>query len=229
MDGSVEGDQTMKHVIAEKLLEINAVALKPQEPFTWTSGLRSPIYCDNRLTLSFPAVRREIAAGLQKLILENFSEAEVIAGTATAGIPHAAWVSELMNLPMCYVRSKAKGHGKGNQIEGKVVSGQKVVVVEDLISTGGSVITAVQALREAGCEVLGVVSIFTYGLEKGKELLQENGINSISLTDFATLIDVAILNGKVTAEDQKSLLLWSKDPATWSKLFVEKESLIKFN
>ena len=225
----MEGDQTMKHVIAEKLLEINAVALKPQEPFTWTSGLRSPIYCDNRLTLSFPAVRREIAAGLQKLILENFSEAEVIAGTATAGIPHAAWVSELMNLPMCYVRSKAKGHGKGNQIEGKVVSGQKVVVVEDLISTGGSVITAVQALREAGCEVLGVVSIFTYGLEKGKELLQENGINSISLTDFATLIDVAILNGKVTAEDQKSLLLWSKDPATWSKLFVEKESLIKFN
>ena len=225
----MEGDQTMKHVIAEKLLEINAVALKPQEPFTWTSGLRSPIYCDNRLTLSFPAVRRKIAAGLQKLILENFSEAEVIAGTATAGIPHAAWVSELMNLPMCYVRSKAKGHGKGNQIEGKVVSGQKVVVVEDLISTGGSVITAVQALREAGCEVLGVVSIFTYGLEKGKELLQENGINSISLTDFATLIDVAILNGKVTAEDQKSLLLWSKDPATWSKLFVEKESLIKFN
>lgn len=225
----MEGDQTMKHVIAEKLLEINAVALKPQEPFTWTSGLRSPIYCDNRLTLSFPAVRREIAAGLQKLILENFSEAEVIAGTATAGIPHAAWVSELMDLPMCYVRSKAKGHGKGNQIEGKVVSGQKVVVVEDLISTGGSVITAVQALREAGCEVLGVVSIFTYGLEKGRELLQENGINSISLTDFATLIDVAILKGNVTAEDQKSLLLWSKDPTTWSKLFVEKESLIKFN
>jgi orotate phosphoribosyltransferase len=225
----MEGDQTMKHVIAEKLLEINAVALNPQEPFTWTSGLRSPIYCDNRLTLSFPAVRREIAAGLQKLILENFSEAEVIAGTATAGIPHAAWVSELMNLPMCYVRSKAKGHGKGNQIEGKVVSGQKVVVVEDLISTGGSVITAVQALREAGCEVLGVVSIFTYGLEKGRELLQENGINNISLTDFSTLIDVAILKGNVTAEDQKSLLSWSKDPTTWSKLFVEKESLIKFN
>jgi orotate phosphoribosyltransferase len=116
----MEGDTTMKHVIAERLLEINAVALKPQDPFTWTSGLRSPIYCDNRLTLSFPAVRREIAAGLQKLILENFSEAEVIAGTATAGIPHAAWVSELMDLPMCYVRSKAKGHGKGNQIEGKV-------------------------------------------------------------------------------------------------------------
>jgi orotate phosphoribosyltransferase len=226
MDGSMEGDTTMKHVIAERLLEINAVALKPQDPFTWTSGLRSPIYCDNRLTLSFPAVRREIAAGLQKLILENFSEAEVIAGTATAGIPHAAWVSELMDLPMCYVRSKAKGHGKGNQIEGKVESGQKVVVVEDLISTGGSVITAVQALREAGCEVLGVVSIFTYGLEKGRELLQENGIKSISLTDFPTLIEVAISKGNVTVEDQKSLLLWSKDPSEWSKQFVETDSLI---
>jgi orotate phosphoribosyltransferase len=222
----MEGDTTMKHVIAERLLEINAVALKPQDPFTWTSGLRSPIYCDNRLTLSFPAVRREIAAGLQKLILENFSEAEVIAGTATAGIPHAAWVSELMDLPMCYVRSKAKGHGKGNQIEGKVETGQKVVVVEDLISTGGSVITAVQALREAGCEVLGVVSIFTYGLEKGRELLQENGIKSISLTDFPTLIEVAISKGNVTVEDQKSLLLWSKDPSEWSKQFVETDSLI---
>lgn len=219
----------MKHVIAERLLEINAVALKPQDPFTWTSGMRSPIYCDNRLTLSYPAVRREIAAGLQKLIDENFSEAEVIAGTATAGIPHAAWVSELMDLPMCYVRSKAKGHGKGNQIEGKVKEGQKVVVVEDLISTGGSVITAVQALREAGCDVLGVVSIFTYGLEKGKELLQENGIKSISLTDFATLIDVAISKGNVTAEDQNSLLSWSKDPSEWSKQFVETESLIKSN
>ncbi|NHC39581.1 orotate phosphoribosyltransferase [Bacillus sp. MM2020_1] len=211
----------MKKLIAEKLLEINAVALRPQEPFTWTSGLRSPIYCDNRLTLSFPAVRREIAAGLQKLILENFSEAEVIAGTATAGIPHAAWVSELMDLPMCYVRSKAKGHGKGNQIEGKVESGQKVVVVEDLISTGGSVITAVQALREAGCEVLGVVSIFTYGLEKGRELLQENGIKSISLTDFATLIEVAIEKGYVSEADQESLLLWSKNPAEWSKQYEE--------
>ena len=215
----MEGDKTMKHVIAERLLEINAVALKPQNPFTWTSGLRSPIYCDNRLTLSFPVVRREIAAGLQKLILENFSEAEVIAGTATAGIPHAAWVSELMDLPMCYVRSKAKGHGKGNQIEGKVEKGQKVVVVEDLISTGGSVITAVQALREAGCEVLGVVSIFTYGLEKGKQLLREDGITSFSLTDFATLIEVAISKGYVSAENQDSLLSWSNDPAEWSKQY----------
>jgi orotate phosphoribosyltransferase len=217
----MEGDKTMKQVIAERLLEINAVALKPQNPFTWTSGLRSPIYCDNRLTLSFPAVRREIAAGLQKLILENFSEAEVIAGTATAGIPHAAWVSELMDLPMCYVRSKAKGHGKGNQIEGKVEQGQKVVVVEDLISTGGSVITAVQALREAGCEVLGVVSIFTYGLEKGKEAFGQADITSLSLTNFPTLVKVAIEKGYIMDTDQESLLAWSQEPSEWSKQFDE--------
>jgi orotate phosphoribosyltransferase len=221
MVGSMEGDKIMKHLIAESLLEINAVALKPQDPFTWTSGLRSPIYCDNRLTLSFPAVRREIAAGLQQLILENFPEAEVIAGTATAGIPHAAWVSERMDLPMCYVRSKAKGHGKGNQIEGKVEQGQKVVVVEDLISTGGSVITAVQALREAGCVVLGVVSIFTYGLEKGKEAFEQAEINSLSLTNFPTLVEVAVEKGYVSEADQESLLLWSKNPTEWSKHFDE--------
>ncbi|PFP29926.1 orotate phosphoribosyltransferase [Bacillus sp. AFS073361] len=213
----------MKKLIAEKLLDINAVALKPEVPFTWASGLRSPIYCDNRLTLSYPEVRKSIAAGLQQLIEENFPGTEVIAGTATAGIPHAAWVSDLMDLPMCYVRSKAKGHGKGNQIEGKAEAGQKVVVVEDLISTGGSVITAVQALKEAGCDVLGVVSIFTYGLEKGRELLQENEITSKSLTDYETLIEVAISKGIVTGDDQKSLLLWSKNPAEWSNKFLETE------
>jgi orotate phosphoribosyltransferase len=215
----MEGSKIMKHDIAEKLLEINAVALKPQTPFTWTSGLRSPIYCDNRLTLSFPSVRKDIALGLKKLILENFPDAEVIAGTATAGIPHAAWVSDLLDLPMCYVRSKPKGHGKGNQIEGKVEEGQKVVVVEDLISTGGSVITAVQALREAGCEVLGVVSIFTYGLEKGKEAFLLAGIKSESLTDFPTLIEVAVEKGYVNGTDQASLLDWRKDPSSWSKRF----------
>jgi orotate phosphoribosyltransferase len=215
----MEGSKIMKHDIAEKLLEINAVALKPQTPFTWTSGLRSPIYCDNRLTLSFPSVRKDIALGLKKLILENFPDAEVIAGTATAGIPHAAWVSDLLDLPMCYVRSKPKGHGKGNQIEGKVVEGQKVVVVEDLISTGGSVITAVQALREAGCEVLGVVSIFTYGLEKGKEAFLLAGIKSESLTDFPILIEVAVEKGYVNGTDQASLLDWRKDPSSWSKRF----------
>jgi orotate phosphoribosyltransferase len=209
----------MKKVIAEKLLTINAVALKPNEPFTWTSGLRSPIYCDNRLTLSYPEVRKAIAQGLQAIILEKYPSAEVIAGTATAGIPHAAWVSDLLNLPMCYVRSKAKGHGKGNQIEGKVEKGQKVVVVEDLISTGGSVITAVQALREAGCEVLGVVSIFTYGLEKGKEAFQQEEIQSESLTDFANLVEVAIEMGYISKNDQESLLSWSDAPSEWSKRF----------
>ncbi|OIK14000.1 orotate phosphoribosyltransferase [Bacillus sp. MUM 116] len=209
----------MKHLIAEKLLEINAVALKPNDPFTWTSGLRSPIYCDNRLTLSYPEVRRAIADGLSKLIVEKFPDAEVIAGTATAGIPHAAWVSELMNLPMCYVRSKPKGHGKGNQIEGKAEKGQKVVVVEDLISTGGSVITAVQALREAGCNVLGAVSIFTYGLGKGKEAFEQEGIAAASLTDFATLVETAIEKGYISENDKDSLLTWSKNPAEWSKRF----------
>ncbi|OLS42045.1 orotate phosphoribosyltransferase [Bacillus sp. MRMR6] len=209
----------MKYSIAEKLLNINAVALKPKEPFTWASGLRSPIYCDNRLTLSYPEVRREIASGLKGLILDHFPEAEVIAGTATAGIPHAAWVSELMDLPMCYVRSKPKGHGKGNQIEGKVDEGQKVVVVEDLISTGGSVITAVQALREAGCEVIGVVSIFTYGLEKGKELLDQAEISSYSLTDFPALVETAISKGDISVDDQESLFSWSMNPTEWSKRF----------
>jgi orotate phosphoribosyltransferase len=216
----------MKNLIAEKLLEINAVALKPEEPFTWASGLRSPIYCDNRLTLSYPEVRKAIAAGLKQLIEENFPGTEVIAGTATAGIPHAAWVSDLMELPMCYVRSKAKGHGKGNQIEGRAEEGQKVVVVEDLISTGGSVITAVNALKEAGCDVQGVVSIFTYGLEKGKQVFEEENIKSFSLTDFSTLIEVAISKGYVSSENQESLLLWSKDPAVWSQKFEEAESLI---
>jgi orotate phosphoribosyltransferase len=220
----MEGDKIMKHKIAERLLEINAVALKPKDPFTWTSGLRSPIYCDNRLTLSFPAVRREIAAGLQQLILENFPEAEVIAGTATAGIPHGAWVSERMDLPMCYVRSKAKGHGKGNQIEGKVEKGQKVVVVEDLISTGGSVITAVQALREAGCVVLGVVSIFTYGLQKGKEAFEQADIKSLSLTNFPTLVEVAVEKGYVSGADQESLLLWSNNPTEWSNQYEKVNS-----
>ncbi|MDQ0198532.1 orotate phosphoribosyltransferase [Neobacillus ginsengisoli] len=209
----------MKQTIAERLLEINAVALKPNDPFTWTSGLRSPIYCDNRLTLSYPAVRREIASGLQKLIAEHFPEAEVIAGTATAGIPHAAWVSELLDLPMCYVRSKPKGHGKGNQIEGKAQEGQKVVVVEDLISTGGSVITAVEALREAGCVVLGAVSIFTYGLEKGKELLSQAEIKTESLTDFPALVEAAVKKEYISVNDQESLLSWSKDPSAWSSKF----------
>ncbi|EWG11889.1 orotate phosphoribosyltransferase [Cytobacillus firmus] len=209
----------MKRKIAEKLLDIKAVALNPNDPFTWSSGLRAPIYCDNRLTLSYPEVRKEIAAGLQAIILDKFPEAELIAGTATAGIPHAAWVSDIMGLPMCYVRSKAKGHGKAKQIEGKADKGQKVVVVEDLISTGGSAITAVKALREAGCEVLGVAAIFTYQLEKGKQLLAEEKIEAYTLTDIEAMTEVAVEKGFIREEDMKKLVEWRKDPAEWGKVF----------
>ncbi len=207
----------MNRKIAESLLEIKAVALKPNDPFTWSSGLRAPIYCDNRLTLSYPAVRKEIANGLKETILAKFPDTELIAGTATAGIPHAAWVSDLLDLPMCYVRSKPKGHGQGNQIEGKAEAGQKVVVVEDLISTGGSVITAVEALRKAGCEVLGVVAIFTYQLQKGKDLLENADITAYTLTDFETLSEIAREKGYIQEEDMKKLSEWRIDPVEWGK------------
>ncbi|MED4532620.1 orotate phosphoribosyltransferase [Metabacillus fastidiosus] len=202
----------MRENIAKQLLEIKAIYLQPNNPFTWSSGLKSPIYCDNRLTLSYPKIRSEIAEGLVKLIKQHFSSVEAVAGTATAGIPHAAWVSDRLELPMCYVRSKAKGHGKGNQIEGKVEAGQKVVVIEDLISTGGSVITAVEALREAGCEVLGTVSIFTYGLAVGVGKLENAKIESHSLTDYESLIEVAVKEGYVTEKDVNKLKEWRKDP-----------------
>ncbi|MED1202136.1 orotate phosphoribosyltransferase [Heyndrickxia acidicola] len=208
----------MEKKIAEKLLEIEAVFLSPKTPFTWSSGLKSPIYCDNRLTLSYPEIRKEIAKGLTSLINEQFPEADLIAGTATAGIPHAAWVSDQMNLPMCYVRSKAKAHGKGNQVEGKVESGQKVVVVEDLISTGGSVITCVNALREAGCEVLGVVSIFTYGLNKGKELLKKSDIHAVSLTNYSILIETALEKKLIEESDMGVLKAWVENPEEWSAI-----------
>jgi len=205
----------MKQVIAKKLLDIEAVFLNPSEPFTWSSGIKSPIYCDNRLTLSYPVVRDEISTGLVEIIKEQFPDVEVIAGTATAGIPHAAWVSEKLNLPMCYVRSKAKAHGKGKQIEGKAAPGQKVVVVEDLISTGGSCITAVKALREAGCDVLGVAAIFTYELEKGKSMLQENDIKAYALSDYSSLLDVALQNSIIREEELEQLKLWSENPEKW--------------
>nr|WP_221844278.1 orotate phosphoribosyltransferase [Bacillus sp. S/N-304-OC-R1]MBY0120759.1 orotate phosphoribosyltransferase [Bacillus sp. S/N-304-OC-R1] len=207
----------MKRILAESLLDIKAVALKPNDPFTWSSGLRAPIYCDNRLTLSYPSVRKDIANGLKDIILEKFPTVELIAGTATAGIPHAAWVSDLLNLPMSYVRSKPKGHGQGNQIEGKAEPGQKVVVVEDLISTGGSVITAVEALRNASCEVLGVVAIFSYQLQKGKELLDNAGIIAYTLTDFETLSEVAKEKGYIQEDDMEKLSEWRKDPVEWGK------------
>lgn len=205
----------MKQEIAKKLLDIEAVFLNPSEPFTWSSGIKSPIYCDNRLTLSYPTVRDEISTGLVEIIKEQFPDVEVIAGTATAGIPHAAWVSEKLNLPMCYVRSKAKAHGKGKQVEGKAAPGKKVVVVEDLISTGGSCITAVKALREAGCDVLGVAAIFTYELEKGKRMLEEHDIKAYALSDYSSLLDVALQNSIIREEELEQLKLWSENPEKW--------------
>lgn len=205
----------MKKQIAEELLEIRAVFLQPNDPFTWSSGMKSPIYCDNRLTLSYPKTRQKIAAGLAELIQKEYPEAEIIAGTATAGIPHAAWVSDVLNLPMCYVRSKAKEHGKGNQIEGKAEPGSKVVVIEDLISTGGSAITAAEALRAAGCDVLGVAAIFTYGLPKGDARLAEAELKAVALSDYDALIEVAAEKNYVKTEDIETLKKWKQAPDVW--------------
>ncbi|MBW8348602.1 orotate phosphoribosyltransferase [Bacillus sp. IITD106] len=202
----------MSEKIAEKLLEIEAVFLRPNDPFTWSSGLKSPIYCDNRMTLSYPAFRKEIAKGLVDLIKKEFPDVELIAGTATAGIPHAAWVSDLLELPMCYVRSSAKTHGKGNQIEGKILEGQKAVVVEDLISTGGSAIAAAEALHFAGIEVLGIVSIFTYELDKGKQRLEQAKVKAVSLTDYSNLIKVALKKGIIEEKDVALLESFRENP-----------------
>ncbi|EOA0771716.1 orotate phosphoribosyltransferase [Listeria monocytogenes] len=203
--------------VAEQLLEIKAVFLKPNEPFTWASGIKSPIYCDNRLTLGFPKVRQFTAKSLAEKIKQTFGEVDVVAGTATAGIPHAAWVSDLLDLPMVYVRSKAKEHGKGNQIEGPISKGQKVVVIEDLISTGGSSLKAVEALEEAGAEVVGIAAIFTYGLAKGKQLLEESGTKLVTLTNYDELIEVALNENYVTGEDMETLKEWKKNPENWGK------------
>lgn len=205
----------MNKEIAGHLLDIGAVFLQPNDPFTWSSGLKSPIYCDNRMTLSFPQVRREIAKGLSELVSSHYPEVDVIAGTATAGIPHAAWVCDVLGLPMCYVRSKAKAHGKGNQIEGKVRKGQKVVVIEDLISTGGSAITAATALREAGCEVLGIVAIFSYQLPAAAASLKAANMSAHTLTDYQTLIHVALDRNVVSENDIESLKSWRENPAEW--------------
>lgn len=210
-------NELMNRTVAEDLLEIKAVFFQPNDPFTWSSGIKSPIYCDNRLTISYPRVRKNISESLSRLIVSKFSDVQVVAGTATAGIPHAALVSNELNLPMCYVRSKAKAHGKGNQIEGRVEAGQKVVVVEDLISTGGSAIAAVDALREAGCEVLGVVAIFTYGLEVADDNLSNYEIEAHALCDYQTLMDVAIEKEYIGEGDRKKLSKWVENPTseTW--------------
>ncbi|WP_414046717.1 orotate phosphoribosyltransferase [Macrococcus equi] len=198
----------LEQKIAKSLLEIEAVSLQPHDMFTWSSGIKSPIYCDNRLTMSYPAVRDEIAEGLKTLVEKHFSDVNVIAGTATAGIPHAAFLSQKMKLPMSYVRSSSKKHGKGNQIEGLVKPGQKVVVVEDLISTGGSAIEACDALKAAGADVLGIVAIFTYNLNKGKERLNESGYEYYTLSDFDTLVEVAKEMNKIEATDIEGLVAW---------------------
>ncbi|MBF7018919.1 orotate phosphoribosyltransferase [Staphylococcus sp. 18_1_E_LY] len=198
----------MTKSIAQSLLDIGAVSLSPNDLFTWSSGIKSPIYCDNRVTLGYPKVRTEIRDGLSALIKEKFANVEIVSGTATAGIPHAAYVSEVLDLPMNYVRSKSKSHGKQNQIEGALSEGKKVVVIEDLISTGGSSITAVDALKEAGAEVLGVVAIFTYGLNKADELFNDAGVPFYTLSDYNELIEVAKDNGDISEQDIKTLVEW---------------------
>jgi len=199
--------------IAQGLLSIRAVFLRPEEPFTWASGIKSPIYCDNRLILTAPEVRDGVEAAIALAIGEHYPEAEVLMGTATAGIAHAAIVAHQMGLPMGYVRSGAKDHGRRNQIEGRLEPGQKVVVVEDLISTGGSVIDAVEALREAGAQVLGVVSIFTYGMEKGLRRLEEAGVKNVSLTNLDTVAETAAEEGYIRPEDVEKLLRFRDNPS----------------
>ena len=202
----------MKEAVASGLLSISAVFLRPEEPFTWASGIKSPIYCDNRLTLTAPEVRTLIETSLAETIKKNYPDVEVLMGTSTAGIAHAAITGHLMGLPMGYVRSGAKDHGRGNQIEGKLLPGQKVVVVEDLISTGGSVIEVVEALRSAGAEVLGIVSIFTYGMKKGLERLAAADVKNISLTDFDTIVEVAAQQNYIKAEDKERLIKFRNNP-----------------
>lgn len=200
-------------LIAKDLLSIGAVFLKPEDPFTWASGIKSPIYCDNRLTLTAPEVRNHVENALAEVIKREYPEVEVLMGTSTAGIAHAAITAHLMDLPMGYVRSGHKDHGRQNQIEGKLEKGQKVVVVEDLISTGGSVIEVVDVLREAGAEVLGIVSIFTYGLKKGVERLAEANVKNISLSNLDAVAEVAVREGYIKEEDIAKLMAFRNDPS----------------
>ena len=199
---------TLERKLAKELLAIEAVALRPNNYFTWTSGIKSPIYCDNRITMSYPSIRREIAAGMVEVIKEKYPAVEVIAGTATAGIPHAAWVSELLDLPMIYVRDSAKKHGKTNQIEGRVLEGQKVVIIEDLISTGLSSLKVAKALREAGAEVLGVVAIFSYELKKAHEAFTQAEVEYVTLTNYPILVEEAVASDFIHQDDVEKLLEW---------------------
>ena len=203
----------LKETIAKDLLSIKAVFFRPDEPFTWASGIKSPVYCDNRLTLSSAAVREDVEQGLAEIVRREYPDAEVLMGTSTAGIAHAAITGYILGLPMGYVRGSAKDHGRNNRIEGKLEAGQKVVVIEDLISTGGSVIEVVDALREAGAEVLGIASIFTYGMQKGLDRLAAAGVKNVSLTDFETIARVAAETGYIRAEDVERLIKFRNNPS----------------
>ena len=205
--------EKIKIQIAKDLLKIKAVFFRPWEPFTWASGIKSPVYCDNRLTLTAPEVRNQVENGLAEIVREYYPECEVLMGTSTAGIAHAGIVGHIMGLPMGYVRSSAKDHGRGNQIEGRLEPGQKVVVIEDLISTGGSVLDVVKVLREAGAEVLGVASIFTYGMKKGLDRMAEAGVKNVSLTNFDTIAEVAAESGYIRQEDVARLIAFRNNPA----------------
>ncbi len=203
----------IQNLIAKDLLKIKAVFFRPDEPFTWASGIKSPVYCDNRLTLTAPEVRDDVENSLAQVIRENYPEAQVLMGTSTAGIAHAAITAHIMGLPMGYVRSGAKDHGRQNQIEGRLEPGQKVVVVEDLISTGGSVIEVVNVLREAGADVIGIVSIFTYGMQKGIDRLAEAKVKNISLTNFDRIAEVAASEGYIRPEDVERLIKFRNNPS----------------
>lgn len=203
----------MEKKIAKDLLSIKAVFFRPEEPFTWASGIKSPVYCDNRLTLTAPAVRLDVEEGLATLIRQHYPNVDVLMGTSTAGIAHAAITAHLLGLPMGYVRSGAKDHGRQNQIEGRLEPGQKVVVVEDLISTGGSVLEVVQVLREAGADVLGIVSIFTYGMKKGIERLAAANVKSVSLTNFDVVAETAAAEGYIRPEDVARLIAFRNNPS----------------
>lgn len=206
-------DDEIKAIIASDLLSIEAVFLKPDDPFTWASGILSPIYCDNRLTLTSPAVRDDVENGIATLIRRYYPEAEALMGTATAGIAHAAIVAHILDLPMGYVRGSAKDHGRKNRIEGRIYPGQKVVVVEDLISTGGSAITAVESLRDAGAEILGIISIFTYGMKKSADLLAEKKVKNVSLTDFDTIVKIAAEENYIKKDSIESLMAFRNNPS----------------
>ena len=203
----------MQKLIAKDLLKIKAVFFRPEEPFTWASGIKSPVYCDNRLILTAPEARKDVENGLATIIKENYPEVEVLMGTSTAGIAHAAITAEIMGLPMGYVRGSNKDHGRQNRIEGKLEAGQKVVVVEDLISTGGSVIEVVDALREAGAEVLGIASIFTYGMQKGLDRLAAANVKNVSLTNFDCIAEVAAEEGYIAQEDIARLIKFRNNPS----------------